>query len=165
MKKLLSTTAATFVLTMGLASGAFAGDTEDFVKKASMSNLFEIESSKLAQQKAQKTSVKNFANKMILDHTQAGNDLKSAVGTADIDPSLVATKLDKDHQEKLNDLRNESAEDFDAAYMEAQEDLHDTAISLFEDYAESGENAQLKQFATKTLPVLQSHEDMTDKLD
>jgi putative membrane protein len=37
-------------------------------------------------------------------------------------------------------------------------------VSLFERYAKSGENADLKDWAGKTLPALQHHLDMAEKL-
>lgn len=138
---------------------------QEFVQKASMSNMFEIESSKLALERAQKPETRQFAQMMIRDHTQAGNDLKAAVEDAKLGTALMAATLDEDHQEKMDKLRDKSAEDFDAAYMEMQEDAHDDAVGLFERYAENGDQPRLKQFASKTLPVLRQHEKHTDKMD
>jgi putative membrane protein len=41
--------------------------------------MFEIESSKLAQTKAQDASIKTFAGKMIEDHTKTSTELKALV--------------------------------------------------------------------------------------
>ena len=45
--------------------------TADFVKEVAISDMFEIESSKMALKKSSSTSVKQFAEMMIKDHTAA----------------------------------------------------------------------------------------------
>ncbi len=149
------------------AQEAFADPTEtqEFIKKASISNLFEIQSSQLAKQKAQDAEVQAFADQMIRDHTKAKEDLKAAVRDSKLELSWVSDALDEDHAEKLRQLQQESGNDFDALYMEMQENAHDQAVDLFEDYADDGENAQIRDFAASTLPVLRRHEEMTDHLD
>jgi putative membrane protein len=39
-----------------------------------------------------------------------------------------------------------------------------TAVGLFDSYAKKGDNAALKAFAQKTLPVIQQHLDEAKKL-
>src|SRR3954469_18391726 len=55
-----------------------APKTEDFVKEVAVSDMFEIESSKLAQQKASAAPVKTFAGQMVTDHTKTSAELRSA---------------------------------------------------------------------------------------
>ena len=57
------------------------------MKKAAISNLFEIQSNQLALQKSQNEQVKKFAQMMVDDHTKAGEQLKSTLSTAKIDPA------------------------------------------------------------------------------
>lgn len=57
--------------------GAQAPAAADFVNRAAISNMFEIQSSQIAQQKAQNDRVRQFAQSMIQDHTAAGEKLKS----------------------------------------------------------------------------------------
>ncbi len=42
--------------------------------------------------------------------------------------------------------------------MQAMVGDHDHAVSMFKSYAERGDDPELKQWAEKTLPTLQSHE-------
>ena len=56
-----------------------APKTEDFVKEVAISDMFEIESSKLAQQKANAAPVKTFAGQMVTDHTKTSTELKGLV--------------------------------------------------------------------------------------
>lgn len=161
MKKMTLTVA--LLAATALFSPAFANDdAAEFVKKASTSNLFEIESSKIAQERAQNAEVRALAEKLIADHTKAGNDLKAALKGTNIAP---VTALDEKHQQKIKDLREVAAADFDKKYLDIQEDAHDDAIDLFEDYAKDGEHAELKAFAANTLPVLKTHDEHVEKLD
>jgi predicted outer membrane protein len=47
----------------------------EFIRKAQMSNRFEIASSRLAQERAQSEEVKRFAAQMVQDHTRTTQDM------------------------------------------------------------------------------------------
>ena len=81
-----------------------APKTADFVTEAASSDMFEIESSKLAATKTQ-GDVKAFAEQMITDHTKTSNELKSMVSSGDVKAD-VPKDLDKSSQDKLDKLRN-----------------------------------------------------------
>jgi putative membrane protein len=132
-----------------------APSTEDFVTQAAVSDMFEIESSKLAQQKADAES-KKFAAKMVTDHTKTSTELKALVQGGKVKATLPK-EMDSAHKSKLDKLKGLSGADFDKEYDEMQRAAHKDAVSLFERYAKSGENAELKAFAAKHLPHLQEH--------
>lgn len=52
----------------------------------------------------------------------------------------------------------------DAEYIEKQTEAHEEVVSLFKGYAEKGDDAKLKQFASETLSTLQAHLDHVKKL-
>lgn len=135
---------------------------EQFVEVAGVSNLFEIETSKLALQQAEDAKVKTFAQQMIDDHTKATAELKTVAQKAG---AKVPTALDAEHKKLLEDLRAQKGGDFDDDYIEAQVDAHEKAVALFGDYAKSGDQAELKAFAAKTLPTLEMHYDHVQKMD
>lgn len=54
-------------------------------------------------------------------------------------------------------LKLRDGENFDKAYANNQVVAHEQTIELYRDYVESGENADLKQFAQQTLPKLEEH--------
>jgi len=137
--------------------------TEDFVSKVAISDMFEIESSKLAQQKAQGAAVKTFAGQMVADHGKTSSELKALVSGGKVKADIPAA-VDSSHQSKLDKLKGLSGADFDKQYISDQQSAHKDAIDLFERYAKGGENADLKGWATKTLPDLKHHKEMADKL-
>lgn len=129
---------------------------EQFVAAAVPSNLFEIQSSELALQRTSTAPVQQFAQKMIADHTAAGERLQAvlAEGGAVAAPPMA---LDPPHQAMLTQLTNATAETFDTAYVNLQLQAHEEAVSLFSAYATSGDDPALRAFAAETLPVLQHH--------
>jgi putative membrane protein len=178
MEALMKTTILTLALAGAFATGAFAQSvgektgvnsalgiapkTEDFIKEAATSDMLEIEAAKIAQQKGD-ADEKKFAEQMITDHTKTSNELKGMVPTEMT--SAIPTSLDDSSQKKLDKLRNAKPEDFASDYDPMQVSAHKDAVSLFERYAQGGENAKLKDWAGKTLPELQHHLQMAEQMD
>jgi predicted outer membrane protein/sporulation protein YlmC with PRC-barrel domain len=127
----------------------------DFVNRAAISNMFEIQSSQLAQQKAQNDRVRQFAQSMVQDHTAAGDKLKSSA--QGIQGATIPSSLDQPHQQMVQTLQSASGPGFDRDYVQMQVTAHRGAVSLFDQYAQNGDNQQLKQFAQQTLPTLREH--------
>jgi putative membrane protein len=139
-----------------------APKTADFIKEAAMSDMLEIESSKLAQQKGNATE-KTFAGQMIADHTKTSTELKSMV-SGDM-KTAIPTALDDASQKKLDKLRDAKPENFASEFDPMQVSAHKDAVSLFERYAKGGEDSKLKDWAGKTLPALQHHLEMAQDMD
>jgi putative membrane protein len=136
--------------------------TSDFVREAAIGDIFEIESSKLAVEKADQAT-KDFATQMIADHTKTSKELQSIVAS---DPNVpIPDALDGGHQSELDKLRTLNGGDFIKSYYDEQVSAHKAAVSLFERYAKSGDSAKLKSWAATTLPTLQHHLAMAQALD
>jgi putative membrane protein len=136
--------------------------TPDFVKEVATSDLFEIQSSTLAQQKGN-AAEKSFAGQMITDHTKTSTELKQLVNSGKVKAD-VPTVLDSSHQSKLDKLKDASGKDFNSDYASDQVSAHKDAVSLFERYAKGGDNSDLKDWAGKTLPTLKHHLEMAEGL-
>jgi putative membrane protein len=139
-----------------------APTTTDFVKEVAISDMFEIQSSTLAQDKGNAPE-KSFASQMVTDHTKTSTELKGLVSSGKVKAD-VPTALDSSHQSKLDKLKGESGKDFSSDFDSDQVSAHKDAISLFERYAKGGDNADLKDWAGKTLPTLRHHLEMAQKL-
>jgi putative membrane protein len=137
--------------------------TDDFVKEVAISDMFEIESSKLAEQKGD-AAEKTFASQMVTDHTKTSTELKGLVSSGKVKSELPVA-LDSSHQSKLDKLKDQSGEDFSSDFDSLQVSAHKDAVSLFERYAKGGDNPALKDWAGKTLPTLQHHLEMAQELD
>ena len=135
--------------------------TKDFVTKAAISDMFEIQSSKLAEERTTGPT-KTFAEKMIKDHTKTTSELKPLAQKAHVDPPMA---LDDTHKQMLDNLSGMKGDDFPKEYHAEQDTGHKDAVSLFERYSKGGENAEIKAWAGKTLPDLQSNLKMAQDLD
>jgi putative membrane protein len=136
--------------------------TPDFIKQVAISDMFEIESSKLAAQKAD-AETKKFASKMVADHTKTSNELKAMVKGVNNAP--VPTAMDSSHQSKLDKLKGLSGDQFSKQYRADQVAAHKDAVSLFDRYSKGGDNEKLKGWAAKTLPALKHHLEMAEALN
>lgn len=134
-----------------------APTTADFVNEVAVSDMFELESSKLAEQKGNAQD-KAFAKQMIIDHGKTTGELKAMVK----DP--LPTALDSSHQSKLDKLKGASGEDFSSDFASYQVSAHKDAVSLFDRYAKGGDNPELKEWAGKTLPTLRHHLELAQDL-
>ncbi|WP_252181221.1 DUF4142 domain-containing protein [Azospirillum sp. B4] len=137
--------------------------TEDFVKEVAIGDMFEIQSSELAQQKGD-TATKAFAAQMIEAHKKTSAELKTIV-TGGTVQATIPTALDNTHQKKLDKLNSLSGADFVKQYREDQVSVHKDADSAFQRYAKGGENAALKDWAAKTEPTIAQHLEMAKTLD
>jgi putative membrane protein len=137
--------------------------TQDFVTQAAMSDMLEVESGKLAEQKAASEKTKQFGKQMVSDHQKTTEELKALVNGGKVKAQLP-TALDSSHRSKLDKLNGLSGEDFDKAFDDMQRSAHKDATSLFERYSKGGDNEELKAFAAKTLPALQHHLKMAEDL-
>jgi predicted outer membrane protein/sporulation protein YlmC with PRC-barrel domain len=137
------------------AAGAMTSQSvnaAEFVNNAANSDMFEIQSSQLALNKTQDSRIREFAQHMVQDHTAASDKLKAAA-----QGQTVPTTLDQEHTQMLQQLQQASGNDFNSSYVQMQMNGHQKAVSLFESYAQNGDNAQLKQFAQQTVPTLRQH--------
>jgi putative membrane protein len=137
--------------------------TTDFVKEVAISDMFEIASNKLGQEKGN-AAEKSFASQMVTDHTKTSTELKELVSSGKVKAELP-TALDSSHQSKLDKLKGESGKDFSSDFDSMQVSAHKDAVSLFERYAKGGDNPELKNWAGRTLPTLKHHLEMAQNLN
>jgi putative membrane protein len=144
------------------AAGDRAGTKTDatsaktFATKAAMSDLFEIQTSRLALTKSDDDDIKSFAQKMIDAHSDSTTKLKGVLKDENIGVTPPTT-LDQEHEAKLKRLEGLSGSAFDREYAKMQQDGHTKALSLLRTYNEQGDNPALKQFAQDTIPIVQGH--------
>jgi len=131
-------------------------DDRAFVQMAAQANLAEINLGNLALKKAASPEVKEFAQKMIQDHTMANKKLLDLANKLNL-ALAAATTMDPKHQMLAKKLMALQGAEFDRAYMDAMVKDHQEAIALVEAQAKGGEREELRQFAAQALPHLQEH--------
>ena len=151
--------------TMGQGAGSTTTqktDDKKFAKDAALGGLTEVELGKVAAQKATDPKVKEFAQKMVDDHTKANTELKQAASKSNIQ---IPDALDSKHQSRIDKLSKLSGQDFDKAYIKDQLKDHQTDVREFQQEAQNGSDPNVKTFASSTLPVLQHHLEMVKDLN
>lgn len=136
-------------------------DAEDFVDEASAKGLAEIETGKMALRKGTSQEVKDFAQKMINDHTAANRELAAIAKGKDLD---VADDAELMNQAKAFILKQRDGESFDRAYANNQVVAHEQTIELFREANADLRDPELKAFVQKTLPKLEMHLRMAQDL-
>lgn len=139
--------------TMG-AAWAQGMTAQDFVNQAASGGLFEVQSSELALQKSQDANVQEFAKQMVADHTANNQEL---IATAQAEGLTVPTQISSPQAELMQTIQGAEGDAFDTAYVQAQTTAHETAVTLYETYAQGGDNQALVAYAQKSLPALQQH--------
>lgn len=132
-----------------------APKTEDFVKEAATSDIFEIASSKLALERGD-DATKAFAQQMVTDHQKTTDELKGLVTSGKVTAPLP-TAMTSSQQSMLDKLNGLQGADFNQQYHSDQESAHEDAVDLFKRYGDEGDNAELKAWAASTRPALEHH--------
>jgi len=145
---------AMFVL---IACNSEATNSSSFTTKAAQGGMSEVQLGNLALAKGQSADVKLFAQQMITEHTKANNDLKEIAAKKSVALPTDTNNAQKSLMEKLSAL---SGAEFDKEYVKAMVEDHEKDVEEFKAQAESGTDEDIKAFAAKNLPTLQSHLDM-----
>jgi putative membrane protein len=145
----------------GTAFAAPSAADTDFVKKAAQAGMAEVAAGRMAMSKGQSESVKTFGQRMVTDHSKAGDELKTVAAKSGITVPSTTSSEQKAAAEKLGKMQGA---DFDKAYAKQMVSDHEEAVALFQKEASAGSDADLKAFAQKTLPTLQEHLKMAQAL-
>lgn len=125
-----------------------------FLREAAQADMAEVQLGQLAQQKASSPEVKQFAERMITDHTQNQDQLKQVAEQVSYTlPGDVAPK-DKATEERLEKL---SGKTFDHVYMQYMVKDHTRDVAKFKAESQTASTPAVKSYASQTLPTLESH--------
>jgi putative membrane protein len=131
-----------------------------FLRKAAVGGIMEVEAAKIAQKNAKSAEVKDFAAKMLTDHTKANTELKAlAVSKKVITPDA----LPADEQIHLDEMKKMTGAAFDKHYMDMMVTDHEKTVSLFKLGMQNRDQA-IKGWASNTLTVIESHDAMAKKI-
>jgi putative membrane protein len=127
---------------------------QSFVRKALEGGAAEVQLGQLAQQKSQSDDVKQFAQKMVEDHTQLGDQMKPIAQQLGVKEPKGPSKKDKQLMAKLEGL---SGPQFDEAYIQAMVKDHKEDLKEFKDEAQAAQNPNVKQAAQQGAGLISQH--------
>jgi putative membrane protein len=140
---------------MGVRTGNLHRKDAKFVVLAASSNNLELQLSQLAQQRATNQAVKDFAAMMVEHHTMAAQEMKSLLSAKGA--SVPDTALLPMHRLQMESVTAAQGADFDKAYMRIMVDAHEEDVDEYEDETTDARDADIRAFATRMLPTLQTH--------
>lgn len=126
----------------------------EFMTQAAASDMFEIETGNMAVSKGALASTQTFGAELVSDHTNSSNELKALAAKMNV---TLPTTLPADKQALRTELAALNAMPFDRRFASVQVDAHRQAVALYEDAEGDIENAEVRAFIQKTLPVLREH--------
>lgn len=140
-------------------------DDSEFVTAAADGGMLEVKLGELTQTHATDERVKQFGQQLITDHSKVNTELQTLAQQKNIS---LPTALSRDTQKIYDDLANKSGADFDQAFVRAMVKDHKDDVDLFQKQADSGNDRDLKSWASEKLPTLRHHlqkaEDLEDSM-
>lgn len=146
-------------------SGHGAGNmTQDakFAMMAAMGGVAEVEMGRLAAQKGASEDVRQFGQRMVDDHTRANEELMRIASSKGM---TLPTTLDAKHRAEMQRLSALAADRFDREYIKMMVKDHKKNVGEFQKESARGADPELKAFATSTLPTLQEHLRMIQRIN
>jgi putative membrane protein len=159
MRMIVSTVAAVALLGAVPTLAALSGADKTFATEAAHGGLAEVQMGQLALKKASSPQIKDFAQRMVTDHTQANQDLVQLAKPENLN---LPTQPDTKHKSEMDRLSAMSGNAFDTAYMQHMVQDHKQTVADFQKQAQSGGDPALKSFAQKYLPIIQQHLQMAE---
>lgn len=149
-----SATTSTTGTTSATSTAPLGKSDQDFAMKAAQGGMMEVNLGQLAAAKAQSNDVKDFGNRMVNDHGKAGDELKALASQKGL--TLPGTP-GAEEQKTQKDLSSKSGAAFDKAYMSDMVKDHEKDAKEFEKASKDLKDPDLKNWASKTLTVVQDH--------
>jgi putative membrane protein len=134
----------------------------EFVEKAARGGMAEVELGKLAQTHASNDQVKQFAAKMVTDHSKANEELRQLAQEKGVTMPAGPSHMDEHEMSKLSKL---AGADFDREYMKNMVKDHEKDVKEFQKESSKAKDADVRNFAAKTLPTLQQHLQLAQNAD
>lgn len=123
-----------------------------YIALAASSDMYEIESSRMALQRSRDPRHTAFANQMIRDHGNTTAQLTAAARSIGLGVPMTLMPM---HRAMLDELAR--SRNFDAVYHRQQVMAHEQALALHDNYARRGDNQAMRNVAALAVPVIRGH--------
>jgi putative membrane protein len=127
-----------------------------FLINAADMSLKEIDMAKIAQKNATSAEVKSISRTIQIENMKYLDELKKLAQSKSITIPLAASDADN---RKTKELERAAGNNFDEKYCAAMVDDHKEAVKNYKDAVENVEDVDIKNYATKMLPLLRDHLD------
>jgi putative membrane protein len=160
MKAAVFIAASLFALASSGVSAQSAPNDAQIAAIVVTANQVDIDAGKLAQSKADNKEVKEFAQRMITDHTGVNKAATELVTKLKVKPEENATSksLKTSGDDTLKRLKGLKGAEFDRAYVDNEVTYHQTVLdALDKTLIPSAKNEELKALLVKVRPAFVAH--------
>jgi putative membrane protein len=129
-------------------------DANSFVQLVTIGDNFEIQSSRILLERSTHPTIRDFAQRMIDDHTMLSAELRSLPEAT----TRQSAQFDERHADMLEVLRRQpDADMLDRWYVQQQIQAHEETVRIYETYAANGDVPALRSFAQRHAPMIAQH--------
>jgi putative membrane protein len=143
------------------APGAAVTPDANFANTALADGTFEVQMAQRILKDSKDANVRQFAEKMIADHTKVGDELRQLAKAQGMN---VTDRLTNEQTGVLGEMEKMTGKSLQTMYIKQAVDGHEAAVSTFNTTAQSSGRPELKAFAAKHLPALKMHLQMAKDL-
>jgi putative membrane protein len=156
LKDFLWTALLSTLTILPLASYAAAVTQQDkeLANKLAQGSVSEVQIGKIVKDKANDPAVKDFANRMIEDHSKMDQQIRH---WASLNSIKLPTTPSADSQELKGRLAKASGKSYDQEYIRSMLEDHKKDVAELQNFMASHPDSSLKSVVTQTLPILENH--------
>lgn len=132
-----------------------------FAAEAASANMLQMQLSESALNRGVSPEVKEFAQNAENTHSQMLQELQAMATQANF---ILPQEMGSAHQKVYSGLMEKEGIAFDIEYIKIMQDQHRTMLDRYDDMAENGVSMEVKQYASKQLPLLRQHTEAAEAL-
>jgi putative membrane protein len=138
------------------SAATVASDTADYIRNCAIGDMFAIAAGRVAQKATHNDDVRRFSQMVIDDHTAFQDALGATLKQAEFTMTLPSA-LDAPHEAMVKELEDTATANFDVSFMQQQIVAMQNALRVQAGYAKSGRDLTLRRFASETIPKIEMH--------
>jgi len=147
---------AAAVLALGsfslMSAQGLSEQDQKFIQNAAKGGMMEVHMGQLGMERGASPAVKSLSQHLINDHKAANQELATLAKQKG-----VSLPGDDGQMAASMPFATKTGDDFDKAFARSAVEDHQKDIAEFEKEASSGNDPDLKNWASKTLPTLRAH--------
>jgi putative membrane protein len=145
---------ALFVMLGTMHAAALSNADKQFMAMAAKANMTEAHQGQMAEKQASRADVKDLAKTIVQDHTEAYEHLTELAAKTGV---AIPKGIDAGKNPTIQQLVHLKGSRFDTQFARDEVIDHKRAIAAFKQEAAHGQDADVKDYASKMIPVLEKH--------
>lgn len=125
-----------------------------FANELSQGNLAEVKLGKMIKDKAKSQAVRDFAERMISDHSSLEKDLRK---WATKKGATLPNQPGQEEERIYKELSGMEGPELDRKYIRGMLDDHKKDVAKIQKFVMYSRDSELKALLNKTLPILENH--------